>query len=89
MSTKQYNNKKNQKQTQETKHNIVRKMFKVKRGRDKDKTLINNLKQPNFNFNVQQNYHLAITVKAHFNTKDTELKTSLKYIKNTKNETMG
>ena len=53
MSTKQYNSKRNQKQTQETKHNIDQNMFKVKRGRNKDKTLINNLKQPNFNFNVK------------------------------------
>ena len=66
MSTKQYNSKKNQKQTQETKHNIVQNMFKVKRGREKDKKLINNLKQPNFNFNVKQNYHLTISVKAYF-----------------------
>ena len=63
MITKQYNNKRNQKQTRETKHNIAQNMFKVKRGRDKDKTLINNLKQYNFNFNVKQNYHLTITVK--------------------------
>ena len=48
MITKQYNNKRNQKQTQETKHNIAQNMFKVKRGRDKDKNLINNLKQYNF-----------------------------------------
>ena len=53
MNTKQYNSKKNQKQTQETKHNIVQNMFKVKRGREKDKKLINNLKKPNFNFNVK------------------------------------
>ena len=44
MSMKQYNSKKNQKQAQETKHNIAQNMFKVKRGREKDKTLINNLK---------------------------------------------
>ena len=48
MSTKQYKSKKNQKQTQETKHNIAQNMFKVKRGRDKDKTLIKNLKKSNF-----------------------------------------
>ena len=41
MRTKQYNTKKNQKQAQETKHNIAQNMFKVKRGRDKDKNLIN------------------------------------------------
>ena len=53
MSTKQYNSKKNQKQVEETKRNIVQNMFKVKRGRDKDKNLINNLKQSKFNFNVK------------------------------------
>ena len=53
MRTKQYNSKKNQKQAQETKHNIVQNMFKVKRGMDKDPNLINNLKQSNFNFNVK------------------------------------
>ena len=42
MITKLYNSKKNKKQTQETKHNISQNMFKVKRGRDKDKNLINN-----------------------------------------------
>ena len=66
MSIKQYNSKRNHNQTQETKHNIARNMFKVKRGRDKDKNLINNIKQSNFNFNVKYNYHLAITVKAYF-----------------------
>ena len=60
MSTKQYNSKRNQIQAQETKHNIAQNMFKVKRGRDKDKTLINNLKQSKFNFNVKYNYHLTI-----------------------------
>ena len=53
MSTKQYNSKKNQKQAQETNHNIAQNMFKVKRGRDTDKNLIDNLKQSNFNFNVK------------------------------------
>ena len=43
MRTKQYNSKKNQKQAQETKHNITQNMFKVKRGMDKDRTLINNI----------------------------------------------
>ena len=66
MSTKQYNSKKNQKQTKETKHNIVQNMFKVKRGRENAKTLINNLKQPNFKFNVKYNYHLTILVKSYF-----------------------
>ena len=42
-----------QKQAQETKHNIVQNMFKAKKGRDKDKTSINILKQSNFNFNVK------------------------------------
>ena len=64
-------------------------MFKVKRGRDKDKTLTNNLKQPNFNFDVKQNYHLTIQSKHSSNTKETELKTISKQIENTKNETMG
>ena len=41
-------------------------MFKVKRGRDKNKTLINNLKQPNINFDVKYNYRLTISVKACF-----------------------
>ena len=63
MSTKQYNSKKNQKQKQ---HNIVQNMFKVKRGTDEDKTLINNLKQCNFKFDVKQNYHLTISVKYFF-----------------------
>ena len=66
MSTKQYNSKNESETNLETKHNIAQNMFKVKRGRDKDKTLINNLKQSNFNFNVKQNYHLTIIVKAYF-----------------------
>ena len=66
MSTKQYKSKKNQKQTQETKHKIAQNMVKVKRGMDKDKNLINNLKQSNFNFNLEQNYHLTIAAKAYF-----------------------
>ena len=41
-------------------------MFKVERSNENDKTLINNLKQLNFNFNAKQNYHLTITVKAYF-----------------------
>ena len=66
MNAKEYNSKKNQKHTQETKHNIVQNMFKVKRDKENNKTLINNLKQSNFNFNVKQNYHLTISVKAYF-----------------------
>ena len=53
MITKQYNNKRNQKQTQEKKHNIAQNMFKVRIGRDKDKILINTLKQSKFSLNVK------------------------------------
>ena len=41
-------------------------MLKVKRDREKDKTLINNIKQPNFNFNVKYNNQLTIIIKAYF-----------------------
>ena len=49
INTKQYTSKK----ISETKHKVVQDIFKVKISKENDKTLINNLKHSNFNFNVK------------------------------------
>ena len=60
IDTKPYNHKKKSKTKLKTNLNYIQ----SKRSKENDKTLVNNLKQLNFNFNVKQNFHLTITVKS-------------------------